>query len=275
MDAARLAIGLLVGLVALGTTVQGPGHNQQAAAATHITTSDRPADEPVPEPAAPTTSRSAALEAARADLAGVRAALKEARADADTTESALTSASHAFEEAEAARQQALDTANLAQEAMTRASVRLGDLMAASTESAATVARAAHRVQGAQPGSPTHRAAFTAWQMAAVADRAAHARQAIAEDVGAGLFSALQAAEATLADAEIALGEAMTVRTQSEGAAVEASTLVTTLKAEKDSRAAAVEALARELADAHAAAAATASRVAERLAELDSQGGGPR
>ena len=112
-------------------------------------------------------------------------------------------------------------------------------------------------------------------MAAVADRAAHARQAIAEDVGAGLFSALQAAEATLADAEIALGEAVTVRKRAEGAAVEASTLVSTLKAKKDSMTAAVDALARELADAEAAAAATASRMAERLAELDSRGGGPR
>jgi hypothetical protein len=67
-------------------------------------------------------------------------------------------------------------------------------------------------------------------MAAVAERAAHARRTIAEEGGARLFLALPAVEDPLVEAEIALREAHAVYRKAERTASAASNRVTALQA---------------------------------------------
>jgi hypothetical protein len=67
-------------------------------------------------------------------------------------------------------------------------------------------------------------------MVAVAAQATHARRIIAEDLGFEVFTALQVAEAALAQAEIALGDARVVHRRAERKAVEVSARVAQLEA---------------------------------------------
>jgi chromosome segregation ATPase len=120
------------------------------------------------------------------------------------------------------------------------------------------------------GSKAHRVAFVAWQMAAVSDRAAHARQGVAEEVGAGLFAELRTAEATLAEAEVALDEAQSVHDESQRVARESPQRIADLTAARAAAEQEVDALGLEvarLAEASAAAEQTAARLGTRLAEL--------
>jgi hypothetical protein len=126
--------------------------------------------------------------------------------------------------------EALAGAVAAGEALMSARVRLGDLIAAADAAVAERDRAVARVDAAKTGSGAHESAFTAWQMAAVAERAAHARRIIAEDLGFEPFTALQLAVAALAQAEIALGDARVVHRRAERNAVEVSARVAQLEA---------------------------------------------
>jgi hypothetical protein len=213
----------------------------------------------------------AELEAAQADLARIKGDLKAARADATSAESARTAADDAATGAESTRERALDPATAAQEAMTSARVRLGDLMEAATAATGVAARVADHVQRTPPGSAAHRSAFVTWQMAAVADRAAHARLAVAKEAGADTFAQVDAAEAALADAEFALTDARSVRRKAERSAREIAASITDLTM----RVAAAKTLvdlrtveAAEAAEALAAATRMASEHTTRLAELE-------
>ena len=124
---------------------------------------------------------------------------------------------------------ALEKASTAQDALMQARVRLGELIQAEDSAATDLNGAVSRVEREHPGSKARRSAFTQWQMAAVAERAAHARRAIATDVGTHLFDRLRAAESALADAELALGEARSAHLRAERASTEASGRVVELE----------------------------------------------
>lgn len=220
----------------------------------------------------------AELEAAQADLARIKVDLKAARAEATSAESARTAADDAVTGAESARERALQPATAAQEAMTSARVRLGDLMVAAKAASGVAARAADRVRRTSPGSAAHRTAFVRWQMAAVADRAAHARLTGAEDAGADLFAQVDAAEAALADAEIALADARSARRKAERSAQENAVSISDITTRMAVARALVELRtveAAEAAEALAAGTRIASEHATRLAELEqASAGGP-
>ncbi len=314
MDAARLAVGLLMGLAALLVPADVPTLMPQASGTTRIAAPRASIGGQHPDrspgvgsaqgaPAAPSVSDGgprgvqlqihrthaelaaaqgviatlalgrdravAELEAAQADLARIKGDLKAARADATSAESARTTADDAVTGAESTRERALTPATAAQEAMTSARVRLGDLMATATAATGVAARAADHVQRTPPGSTAHRSAFVTWQMAAVADRAAHARLAVAKEEGADLFAQVDAAEAALADAEIALTDARSTRKKAERSAREIAASITELTMRVATAKALVDLRTVEAAEA-AAALAAATRIASehttRLAE---------
>ncbi len=125
---------------------------------------------------------------------------------------------------------ALDEAEAAQDEMMRARVRLGDLIAAEDAAVSGLARAVAQVERTRAGSKARRSAFTQWQMAAVAERAAHARRTVGEDIGAHLFRVLRSAEAALADAELARGKAQAAHLKAVNAADAASARLLELEA---------------------------------------------
>lgn len=149
--------------------------------------------------------------------ADLGADLDVARQEESAARATLADAGTALDQASGARARARDRAGAAQDEMMRARLRLGDLIGAETAAAAELDRAVAHVERTRAGSKTRRSAFTRWQMAAVAERAAHARRAVGEDVGARLFAKLGAAEAALADAELALGEARSAHLKAVGA----------------------------------------------------------
>jgi hypothetical protein len=161
---------------------------------------------------------------------GTEVALKRARAEAERTRAGLVEARLALDKAISDQAEALAVEVAAQEALLAARVRLGDLIVAEDEALVNVTHAAARVESVPAGSKPHRSAFIEWQMAAVAERAAHARRTIAQEVGARLFLALEMVEASLAKAEIALREAQSAHREAERAATEASHRVTGLEA---------------------------------------------
>jgi hypothetical protein len=181
---------------------------------------------------APTTTPATAqndatpfADATASPASGTTGDVKRARAEAETAGAALLEARLALDRALAAEAEALSVEVAAQEGMLASRVRLGDLIA--VEDAALVARtrAAARVESAPAGSKRHRSAFTEWQMAAVAERAAHARRTIAEDESARLFVALQVVEDRLAETEIALTDARAAHRKAERTASAASNRV--------------------------------------------------
>jgi chromosome segregation ATPase len=84
-------------------------------------------------------------------------------------------------------------------------------------------------------------------MAAIADRAAHARQVVAEEVGAVAFEHLGALAATLAEAELTLSAARSGRARAEQSAQEATASLADLQAQRLRLAAQVDALTAEAA----------------------------
>jgi hypothetical protein len=169
------------------------------------------------EPSAVASPLSADLDLAREEEAAARASL----ADLGT----------ALEEARYVRDTALTWAEEAQDELMRARIRLGDLIAAEEDAVAALRGAVGRVEGTRRGSKAYRSAFTGWQMAAVAERAAHLRRTVAEQVGTERFAQLQEAEAELAGAEIVLGRAESAHRKATRAAESASARVTQLEAE--------------------------------------------
>jgi hypothetical protein len=168
-----------------------------------------------------TTARTAALGAD----------LEVARVEESAARTALAEAGTVLDDARDARDTALSWADAAQDELMRARIRLGDLIVAEEAASADLQGAVRRVEGERRGSRDHRSAFTAWQLAAVAERAAHLRRTVAERVGAERFEQLQAAEAELTDAELALGRATSTNLKAARAAESASARVTQLEAE--------------------------------------------
>ena len=220
------ALGLAAWMMALASSSGGaqphidPGRHfalaeaERAIAPASPTTRGIPEDDatPVPDVTASATS-------------GSKADLKRARAEAESAAAALAEARVALDRAVSVQAEALGAEVAAQEAMLAARVRLGELIAA--EDAALVARkrAAARVESASAGSKPRRSAFIEWQMAAVAERAAHARRTIAEEGSARLFVALPAVEDPLVEAEIALREAHAAYRKAQRSAAAASNRV--------------------------------------------------
>jgi hypothetical protein len=167
--------------------------------------------------------------AARAAALG--ADLEVARVEESAARTALAEAGTVLDDARDARDAALSWAEAAQDELMRARIRLGDLIVAEEAASADLRGAVRRVEGERRGSRDHRSAFTAWQLAAVAERAAHLRRTVAERVGAERFEQLQAAEAELTDAELALGRATSTNLKAARAAESASARVTQLEAE--------------------------------------------
>ena len=188
-----------------------------------------------PTPDAATTPGSAKVDEAPAPqltptpASFTAADLKHARAEAKASADALATARGVLDQAVAAQTEALALEVAAQDALLAARVRLGDLIAAEDAARVTVTAAADRVEAVPSGSHAHRAVFIEWQMAAVAERAAHARRTIAEEAGAKLFADLQAVEEPLADAEIALGDAQSAHRKAERTAAAASSRVAELE----------------------------------------------
>lgn len=157
--------------------------------------------------------------------------LENARAEASAATAALADAQAALEQAETSQAKALAKAATAQQEFMSARVRLGDHIAAADAALAELDLAVARVTTARAGSKARRSAFTAWQLAAVSQRAAHARRTVAEDVGLQAFRTLQAAESALANAEIALADVRTAHRRAARQATEASAGLAELEAE--------------------------------------------
>jgi hypothetical protein len=160
---------------------------------------------------------------------GSTADLKRAREEVETSAAALTEARIELDRAVAVRAEALAAEIAAQDALLAARVHLGDLIAAEGAAMVTLTGAADAVHVAAEGSKAQSSAFISWQMAAVVERAAHARRTIAEEAGARLFEKLHDVGDSLAQAEIALGEARSAHRKAERTAAAASSRLAELE----------------------------------------------
>ncbi len=172
------------------------------------------------------------LDAARTRGKTLAADLKAAKKVAATAATSLTSARRTLTETTRGRASAQEEFEDAERALAAAQDRLERVSVAADRAEATLRRASARLQDARSGSKAHRTAFTAWTMAAIDDRAAHARQVLADDRAADEFVGLQAAEAVLAEAEYAHQEARSARARAARAAEGADERVAALKAER-------------------------------------------
>lgn len=223
-----LAGSLAIGLMVLATSPGGAEPQGGAGQPTTIVVSQpviRAVDHASPE------AEHASDEQTMARAAALGADLEVAREEESVARAALADAGTVLDEARDARDTALSWAEAAQDELMRARIRLGDLIVAEEAASADLRGAVRRVEGERRGSRDHRSAFTAWQLAAVAERAAHLRRTVAERVGAERFEQLQAAEAELTDAELALGRATSANLKAARAAESASARVTQLEAE--------------------------------------------
>lgn len=227
--AKSLAAGLAVGLIAaagapVGADPRGDAERDSPTKASEqhalrVTTEDQ------------TSSRGPAVaEASPTSAASIEIDLAAAREEQSAALAALATLGDELDRAQAGRSAALGEAEAAQDALMKARIRLGDLIKAEDSAVSDLNRAAARVERERSGTNARRSAFKHWQMTAVAERAAHARRGVAGDIGASLFEALQAAEAALADAELALGAAKSAHLRAERSAAAATTRVEDLEA---------------------------------------------
>ncbi len=203
---------------------------------------------------------SAELTAARAALSRARTDLRAARAQVKTTTLANRSARKAKRAAMSELRSARSRSAAADGGLAAIQARLDALVTAANRSATRVRRKAAKVQRATVGTPDWQKAFTTWQIAAVQDRAAHARMALVEDRSVDDFVAQQTAEAALTQAEFAAAGANKLRLRARAAKDLAVDREATLTAE---RAAARSGVAA--ARSGAAAAETAVQEAQALA----------
>ena len=200
---------------------------------------------------------------AKSDLAAAR---KEVRAAAP----ALATARPAHDAAGATQKSARAQYDSAQATMTRTQARLDELTTAADKAATEVERAAATAKKAGSGSAAGIKEFTTWQMAAVADRAAHARMLLVEDRAADSFVSLQEAEAALTRADFAEAEAAKALAAADTARASASARVAALTEERAAADSAVAALTKDqstVATALARASALSTKLAARLAGL--------
>ncbi len=223
-----LAGGLAIGLLVLATSPGGAEPQGGTGQPTTVVLSQpviRAVDHASPE------AEHASDGQTMARAAALGADLEVAREEESAARAALAEAGTVLDEARDARDTALSWAEAAQDELMRARIRLGDLIVAEEAASADLRGAVRRVEGERQGSRAHRSAFTGWQMAAVAERAAHLRRTVAARVGSERFEQLQVAEAELTDAELALGRATSANLKAARAAESASARVTQLEAE--------------------------------------------
>ena len=219
---------LAIGLLVLATSPGGAEPHGGAGQPTNVVLSQpaiRAADD------ASSDAEHASDGQTTARTAALGAELEVAREEESAARTALAEAGTVLDEARDARDTALSWAEAAQDELMRARIRLGDLIVAEEAASADLRGAVRRVEGQRRGSRDHRSAFTRWQLAAVAERAAYLRRTVAERVGAERFEQLQAAEAELTDTELALGRATSANFKAARAAESASARVTQLEAE--------------------------------------------
>ena len=146
---------------------------------------------------------SAQLDNSRAALSRTRSELRAARAALEEAIAENRAARKARKAAFAQRRSARRASSAAEQAWAGSRERLDELTRAADRASARERRRAARVERAEPGSRTWQAAVTKWQLAAVADRAAHARMALFEEQAVDDFVAQQSTEAALTRAEFA------------------------------------------------------------------------
>ena len=216
---------------------------------------------------------SAGLAAARAALARARTDLRAARAEVTSAKAANRSARKARKVALSERRSARTSSAAADAQLASIQTRLDALEQVADRSATRVRRKATRVERATPGTPDWQKAFVTWQIAAVQDRAAHARMVLVEDQAVDDFVAQQAAEASLTQAEFAAAEAKKARLRAKSAkdlAVDREATLTEARAATKVEAAAGR---RALAVADTAleeAQALARKLTRQLADLGEQ-----
>lgn len=228
LQRSALAGGLALGLLVLATSPGGAEPHGGAGQPTTVVLSQpviRAADN------ASSDAEYASDGQTTARAAALGADLEVAREEDSAARAALAEAGTVLDEARDARDTALSWAEAVQDELMRARMRLGDLIVAEEAASADLRGAVRRVEGERRGSRDHRSAFARWQLAAVAERAAHLRRTAAERVGAERFEQLEAAEAELTDTELALGKATSANLKAARAADSASARVTQLEAE--------------------------------------------
>ena len=229
---------------------------------------------------------SAELTAARAAYSRAKSDLRAARAQVTSAKSANRAARKAKKAALSERRSARARSAAADAELALVQARLDTLMKAADRSATRVRRKAAKAERATPGTADWQKAFTTWQIAAVQDRAAHARMALVEDQAVEDFVAQQAAEATLTQAEFAAAEAKKARLRAKSAKDLAVAREVTLTQDRAAARSEVAAIRRTLAAAEAAVQegqALARQLTRQLAALgkqvaeyeDSLAGGPR
>lgn len=208
------------------------------------------------------------LEVARSLDAELTALVKQAKSEARSTAKELARAEAGLAEAGAARKSAKAQFEAAEAALATAQERLEEVSARADAAQDAVRAAEHRV--GKSGAKSRRSAFTDWQMAAVADLAAHARQMIADDRAADEFVGLQAAEAVLTEAEFAQDEAESAQARATRAASKAASRLAEARTDRSATRATLTRLEPGLAQVRAALKSSTKllgTLTERLARL--------
>lgn len=208
------------------------------------------------------------LEAARTLEKALGADVKAARAAAAAAIESRDAARTALAELTRARTAAQEEYEAAQRALSEAQERLESVSAAADRADDALTRATNRLEDAKSGSKAHGAAVSTWTMAAIDERAAHARQVLADDRAADQFVGLQAAEAVLAEVDYSYQEATSARTRADRAAEQATARVAELKAERAAVKAQVAALEPEAKQLRSAVKAAEKRLATLTTQLE-------
>ena len=194
--------------------------------------------------------------------------MKAARAAAAAAVESHDAARTALAELTQARTAAQEEFDAAQRALSEAQDSLESVSAAADRADDALTREMDRLQGAKAGSKAHRAAIRTWTMAAINERAAHARQVLADDRAADEFVGLQAAEAVLAEVDYSHQEATAASTRAERAAEKATARVADLKAERAAAKAELSALEPEAKKLRSAVKAAEKRLATLTTQLE-------
>lgn len=182
---------------------------------------------------------------ARATLKALKAARKQAGKDAKASAAARAAAERTLTDTQAALSAARAEAETAGAALAVAQEALDAALSDERRAASKEKSAATKVLKAKGQS--RRKALVQWQMAAVAAKAAHAREVIADERLADLQVGTQAAESVLSEAEAASSSASSAHKQATRVAQEDADRVVALKADLAATTTEVEELTAELA----------------------------
>ena len=219
------------------------------------------------------TQMAADLASAKEQVSRLGAEVKKAEADVASTVKERKKAQKALSEVTAARDSASAEFAAAQQDLSAAQDRLDEVSSAADKAARSVRSAEKKVLKAKSGSKASRSAFTKWQMAAIADRAAQSRESLAEDRAADGLVGVAAAQAILAEADLARASAATVRSKTKRAARKAAVRLDEVTADRAAAKEDVAALRPELKEVKAAQKAAErvrGQLQSRLALLQQQ-----